>query len=87
MYKNRLIPKLLLRSSKYQKDKMVLVTTSKFQETVEIGGVEVAKGFQGIDVSQFNNPVLSQVMKDYKRDMYLSFLYSNATSSSALKTG
>ena len=60
------------------------------KETVEIGGVEVAKGFQGIDVSQFNNPVLSKVIKDYKRDMYLSFLYSgdkNPFTSSELAEG
>lgn len=82
MYKNRLIPKLLLRSSKYQKDKMVLVTTSKFQETVEIGDpISQAKIFDAqsadelifldLDASRNKRATLISIIKTVAEQIFI----------------
>ena len=82
MYKHRLIPKLQMRSSKYQTDKMVLVTTINFDQTVEIGDpISQAKIFNAqsadelvfldLDASKDNRDTLIQIIKEAAEQIFI----------------
>jgi cyclase len=82
MYKHRLIPKLQMRSSKYQPDKMVLVTTINFDETVEIGDpISQAKIFDAqsadelifldLDASKDNRETLIHIVKKAAEQIFI----------------
>lgn len=82
MYKSRLIPKLQMRSSKHQKNKMVLVTTINFDETLEIGDpISQAKIFDAqsadelvfldLDASQENRDTLAHVVKNAAEQIFI----------------
>ena len=82
MYKHRLIPKLQMRSSKYQKGKMVLVTTINFDQTVEIGDpISQAKIFDAqsadelvfldLDASKYNRDTLINIIKRAAEQIFI----------------
>jgi len=82
MYKNRLIPKLQMRASKYQKNKMVLVTTINFDQTVEIGDpVSQAKIFEAqsvdelvfldLDASEDNRETLIHMIRSVAEEIFI----------------
>ncbi len=92
MYKNRLIPKLQMRSSKHQKNKMVLVTTINFEQTIEIGDpISQAKIFDAqsadelvfldLDASKENRDTLTHVIKNAAEQIFIPLTVGGGVSS------
>jgi cyclase len=77
MSKKRLIPKLQLRTSSYNKSKMVLVVTKQFEEIIEIGDpVSQAKIFQAQAADELVFINIDRNNKDIKR---LSAIINNVS--------
>ena len=92
MYKNRLIPKLQMRSSKHQKNKMVLVTTINFEQTIEIGDpISQAKIFDAqsadelvfldLDASKEKRDTLTHVIKNAAEQIFIPLTVGGGVSS------